>query len=225
MPRKSQLTPEERKARKAAYWAQYYAIHKERLNAQKRAWAAAHVAHCQAYDAAYRKEHLEQVQAKEARYRETHADRYRALRRAHYEAHREEQIARARAWQIAHPEQNQVTRQLYYAAHAVEIAARHKAWFQANPEKNRAYVKNHKARKHHAPINDLTAAEWEEIKAHYDHRCVYCGRQMQRLTQDHLTPLSKGGSHTKQNVVPACISCNSKKKTGPVPTPVQPLLL
>jgi hypothetical protein len=85
--------------------------------------------------------------------------------------------------------------------------------------------KRRRAQKLGAPRNDLTRAEWEEIKAHYGYRCVYCDRQMQRLEQDHITPLSKGGSHTKQNVVPCCRSCNSKKHAGPVLTPVQPLLL
>jgi hypothetical protein len=225
MPRKSQRTPEERKAQKAAYWAKYYARHKERLNTQTRAWRAANASHCQAYDATYRQEHLAQVRAKDHRYHTTHAEHYRALRRAHYAAHREEQIARAKAWAEAHPEQRRTTRRLYHAMHKAQVAARHQAWFKANPDKNRAYVKSHKARKKNAPVCDLTAAQWEEIKIAYSHCCVYCGRQMQRLTQDHLTPLSKGGSHTKHNVVPACLSCNSKKKTGPVLKPVQPLLL
>ena len=34
---------------------------------------------------------------------------------------------------------------------------------------------------------------------------------MERLTQDHVIPLSKGGQHIKENIVPACPSCNSKK--------------
>jgi 5-methylcytosine-specific restriction endonuclease McrA len=59
----------------------------------------------------------------------------------------------------------------------------------------------------------------------YGHCCVYCGRKMQRLTQDHITPLSRGGNHTKSNIVPACRSCNSKKGTGEPLVPVQPMLL
>jgi 5-methylcytosine-specific restriction endonuclease McrA len=76
-----------------------------------------------------------------------------------------------------------------------------------------------------APINNLTAAQEKAIKIHYRNRCVYCGKKSKQLTLDHLDPLSKGGSHTYTNIVPACQSCNSRKKTGPVLKPVQPLLL
>jgi 5-methylcytosine-specific restriction endonuclease McrA len=73
-------------------------------------------------------------------------------------------------------------------------------------------------------MNDFTEAEWQAMKAHYNHRCAYCGKRQKRLTQDHITPLSKGGSHTATNIVPACRSCNARKGTRPPLRPVQPLL-
>lgn len=44
-------------------------------------------------------------------------------------------------------------------------------------------------------------------------RCQYCGRvQTQRhLNLDHVVPLSRGGTSTWENVVCACIDCNSRK--------------
>ena len=59
--------------------------------------------------------------------------------------------------------------------------------------------------------NTLTAAEWREILEKHDHRCTYCGKQLERLTMDHVIPLSRGGHHVRENVVPACRSCNSRK--------------
>ena len=71
----------------------------------------------------------------------------------------------------------------------------------------------------------LPRKAWHILKAFYHHRCVYCGKKPKRLSQDHLTPISKGGQGTVHNIVPACISCNSRKRHGPVLCPVQPLLL
>ncbi len=42
------------------------------------------------------------------------------------------------------------------------------------------------------------------------HRCQYCGTHEQ-LTVDHVLPKSRGGAHTWQNMVAACIRCNNKK--------------
>jgi 5-methylcytosine-specific restriction endonuclease McrA len=82
-------------------------------------------------------------------------------------------------------------------------------------------------RKRNAPINDFTTKQWQEMKAQYEYRCAYCGKRPERLTQDHVIPLLKGGSHTASNIVPACQPCNSRKHVRPTvivptPTPIQP---
>ena len=45
-------------------------------------------------------------------------------------------------------------------------------------------------------------------------KCYYCGVSVppRELTMDHIVPISRGGRTTKGNVVPACKSCNNKKK-------------
>lgn len=44
--------------------------------------------------------------------------------------------------------------------------------------------------------------------------CYYCGKKFPPtdLTMDHLIPLARGGSSTKENLVPCCKDCNNKKK-------------
>jgi len=44
--------------------------------------------------------------------------------------------------------------------------------------------------------------------------CHYCLNPVGResLTMDHVVPLSRGGKTTKGNIVPACKTCNNKKK-------------
>ena len=71
----------------------------------------------------------------------------------------------------------------------------------------------------------LTRQEWEGILKMFKHRCVCCGKKPRKMTQDHITPISRGGQHTVSNVVPACPSCNRRKGAGSVLRAVQPLLL
>lgn len=41
--------------------------------------------------------------------------------------------------------------------------------------------------------------------------CVYCGAKT-NLTIDHVTPIAKGGRHTWENMVTACMHCNQTKR-------------
>lgn len=115
-------------------------------------------------------------------------------------------------------------RRRYWAHHAQSLIAM-STWRKQHPEQGRSDAARRRARRKAAPLNDFTAAQWKAMKEHYGHRCVYCGRKMKHLTQDHIISLAKGGSHTLSNIIPACRSCNSRKGTKNPPVPVQPLLL
>ncbi|QLY26294.1 HNH endonuclease [Bdellovibrio sp. KM01] len=43
--------------------------------------------------------------------------------------------------------------------------------------------------------------------------CYHCGEKFKaaELTMDHLIPIARGGKSTKNNCVPSCKDCNSKK--------------
>jgi 5-methylcytosine-specific restriction endonuclease McrA len=59
---------------------------------------------------------------------------------------------------------------------------------------------------------NITYQEWILILERYNHRCVCCGSK-DRITIDHIVPLSVGGTDTIDNIQPLCKSCNSKKGT------------
>ena len=96
-------------------------------------------------------------------------------------------------------------------SHAAHVRMRQRKWEHDNPDKVREYdrrwrakhpdkvvefVERRRARKLAVAVNDFTAEQWLAMKAHYKYCCVYCGKKQQRLSQDHITPLSKGGNHT-----------------------------
>jgi len=65
--------------------------------------------------------------------------------------------------------------------------------------------------------------EWQELKVRHNNKCAICkineiklkrrwGNKFSKLTEDHIVPISKGGTDYISNIQPLCISCNAKKK-------------
>ena len=150
---------------------------------------------------------------------------------------RAKNTAQVKAWNAAHPEHAKAIRKK--ASRKRLASGKEKTWrqeyFAKHPEKRKAfaqYVKRSRAKKpeyyraldlankhlRRANGGDFTPAQWEHMKDLYGHRCAYCDRHMERLTMDHVIPVSQGGEHTWNNIVPACRRCNSSKHTKPAPT-------
>jgi len=54
-------------------------------------------------------------------------------------------------------------------------------------------------------------------------RCQFCGQRFpsEELTFDHFIPRSKGGKTTWENILTACMRCNTKKRDKSVMRPLQ----
>ena len=83
-----------------------------------------------------------------------------------------------------------------------------------NLEKKRFTNQRYKARKRNA-LGSHTFEEWQLLKEFYKYMCLCCKQTEPniKLTEDHIIPLSKGGSDYIENIQPLCTSCNTKKFT------------
>jgi len=63
-----------------------------------------------------------------------------------------------------------------------------------------------------AKARELRKSRWWQQKT-AGGLCYYCGRKFpyKQLTMDHLVPLARGGRSTKDNLVPSCKECNTRK--------------
>jgi len=87
---------------------------------------------------------------------------------------------------------------------------RHDAWITRNPY---ARALSSAARKEDFQRVEkrLTHQEWLGVVADFNSCCAYCLKFLDKPTIDHLNPISMGGAHTAENVVPSCKPCNSSK--------------
>ncbi|MGK0289893.1 MAG: 5-methylcytosine-specific restriction protein A [bacterium] len=68
-------------------------------------------------------------------------------------------------------------------------------------------------RREKAKARDLRHSQWWKNQRG-NGQCLYCKTRIppKQLTMDHRIPIIRGGKSTKNNIVPCCKECNSKKK-------------
>lgn len=85
-----------------------------------------------------------------------------------------------------------------------------KHYRQSNRDRYALHAANRRAAKRKRSAGDVSWDHVQEKFAYWGHKCWMCGSP-DRLTIDHVKPLSKGGWHVLSNIRPACLSCNCSK--------------
>lgn len=180
--------------------------------------------------AVWRKENPEK--ARELRDKEyaENAEVIKARSKQWYLDNTDQAKASSKEWREANPEKMRGYWADWFSkpGNAAKAKAWVSAWMRAHPEKIKAYWKkwyienqdtlrrlaSHRAQTYAA--SDFTFEDWIAILEVFGHQCAYCLCSDKKLTMDHVLPLSKGGTHTADNIVPACKSCNSRKNNRPL---------
>lgn len=81
-----------------------------------------------------------------------------------------------------------------------------------NPRWNGGIKKSYRIRKLEAE-GSHTKTEWENLKRKYNNMCLCCKNfePSIKLSEDHIVPLSLGGTDFISNIQPLCLTCNKIK--------------
>ena len=94
----------------------------------------------------------------------------------------------------------------------------YRAYKERHPFRNAIKISHCSALKYRV-LSTLTEQEWQKIAEDAKFICHICGRKAEvgwvahprALRLAHIVPLSRGGTNTKDNVLPACALCNQSK--------------
>jgi len=136
----------------------------------------------------------------------------RAADAAYYRAKGEKVRAAAAAYYAANREAGQEARRQYRKNNLERLRAYDVARHAASPERARSASRRRKARLRGAE-GTHTAADVEAITKAQRHRCAYCRTNLRSTVQheDHIIPISKGGSNRRSNIQLLCAPCNLAK--------------
>lgn len=145
-------------------------------------------------------------------YRLRHPDRIRERLKANWIENKPKLQDRYRVWASQNKDYLREYNRKYRADRIEYFRAYSREWYRDNKFRVLSYQSNRKYIKSLTPTGlILTETEWDSLVLVYEGKCSYCHCNPPKLTQDHIVPLSKGGTHTMDNVVPACIRCNCIK--------------
>jgi|ERR1051326_3547630 5-methylcytosine-specific restriction endonuclease McrA len=217
-----------KKADEEAYRRAYYAANRERLLAGMKSKYAVHREAVKARVRAYAKEHRLQISERGKAYRQANKEKLRANQRAYYLAHREERIAYQKALHKKKADAVKAYKKSWWARNRERFAADRKTperraaakmswskWYREtyytkHREKFLSRAAKRKALKSGASAEPI---DYKQILRDSKGVCGICGRPLDLfgIDFDHIVPLSRGGSHTRDNLQATHQYCNRAK--------------
>lgn len=136
-----------------------------------------------------------------------------AYNKQYYKENKEVHQARGLAWRESNREYLREKAKKYYQDNKEEHLARTREYKAQNKERVKECIRKslqvRRAKIRSLP-RSLTHQEWLDTLALFENRCAYCG-QNDEMHQEHIIPVVKDGGYTKNNIIPACPSCNHSK--------------
>lgn len=138
-------------------------------------------------------------------YYQAHKEDLKAAVRSNYAANRQARLAYAKKYRESHREQVTRTKSDWAKKHRQELNAKRR-----NNPKTKEWDRLQRIKRGDRIKGQVDPHIWKNLIEHFGNCCAYCGETLP-IEMDHFVPLSKGGDHINDNLLPACRSCNASK--------------
>jgi len=189
-----------------------YAANRERILAQQKAYW---LAHPEKRKALYAKHKEQQLARAKDRYDK---DKKKAYNAAYLEANRAEIRAQGRAYHAANKDRISAYKKAYRARQTTEkraelsvyMKAYKKAWNSVHHIKKREYVARRRALQQQTKVENI---DYKKVLKTSNGLCAICAKPFDLfgIHFDHKIPLSRGGTHTTDNIQATHAFCNLSK--------------
>lgn len=217
--RESNKTPEAR-AKILERVKRYQARNKEELRRRRIEARRANPEAARERDRRGRERNPEAERAKRRRHYERNAEYYRAKAKEFRRIKKEQISGALRSWRDRNREHIKAYRAKHIERERERNRARYASMSREQKRERRTRYAEMYARCDMARRARLLAATVEEVDRlavieRDNATCYLCGTKLNpetdKITLDHVIPLTRGGSHSMDNLKVACVSCNTRK--------------
>lgn len=155
-------------------------------------------------------EQAEKARERSRRWYQDNKEKVSETKKEYYKVNKDSINARNNLYNQVNREDRSRYQREYYEANRELILAKKKTYCKENPDKRRVWEFKRRAVKKDAKIE--SCVDWEFIIRRDNGICYLCGNAIvNNLHYDHKVPLSRGGSHSTDNIFMTHGKCNFKK--------------
>ncbi len=192
----------------------YYLAHRQEILARVKARALVKSEQIKAYKRAHWKRNAARIAAQRKAFRLLNQAAISAEQRRLYALDPTKCKERSRRYRLNNKEKASAAVKAWCAAHPDQLRAMKQEWqradYRRHPERYREIQSRRKAQKLHTQVEKVDfKAVLEDAKG----RCGICGEPFDLfgIDFDHIVPLAKGGTHTRDNLQATHSRCNRAK--------------
>ncbi len=192
----------------------YYLAHRAEILARVTARAQAKRKEIAAYKKRHAAANADKIAAQRKAFRLANKERIAEQKRLDYAGSPAKAKARARAYRIANPTKVKLATQKWCKENRNRLAIMKREWdcaaYRAHPERYREIQSRRKAQKLGTMVERVN---FKQILRDSKGLCGICKKPLDLfgIDFDHIIPLSKGGSHTRENLQATHSYCNRSK--------------